>query len=261
VSGLGAALRRNYPEYLCEALGLGLFMMSAGTFGVWIFGGASPLAALDPLLLRALMGLAMGSTAIALIYSPWGRRSGAHYNPATTLMFWRLGKIETADAIWYAAAQCAGGLLGVLVVRTLLGGAFTAPPVRSVATLPGPAGAGYAFLAEAAISALLMIVVLHTTNTPSWAKRTGLLAGALVACYITFESPVSGMSMNPARTLASALPSGMYTALWVYLLAPPLGMLAAAELYLRSHRQGAICAKLCHDDDHRCIFRCGYCLH
>jgi aquaporin Z len=236
-------------------------MVSAGTFGVWIFGASSPLAGRDPLLLRALMGVAMGGTAIALIYAPWGRRSGAHYNPATTLTFWRLGKIETADAVWYALAQAVGGVLGVAVVGLLFGAAFTRPPVSSVATVPGPQGATTAFLAEAAISALLMTVVLHATNAPAWAKRTGLFAGVLVALYITFESPISGMSMNPARTLASAVPSGMFTALWVYLAAPPLGMLAAAELYVRSHRQGPICAKVCHDDRHRCIFRCGYCRH
>jgi aquaporin Z len=207
------------------------------------------------------MGLAMGGTAIALIYSPWGRRSGAHYNPATTLTFWRLGKIETADAVWYAVAQAVGGVLGAAVVGLVFGAAFTRPPVSSVATVPGPQGSATAFVAEAAISALLMTVVLHATNAPAWAKRTGLLAGTLVALYITFESPISGMSMNPARTLASAVPSGMFTALWVYLAAPPLGMLAAAELYLRSHRHGPMCAKLCHDDRQRCIFRCGYCRH
>ena len=86
---------------------------------------------------RALMGLIMGLTAIAIIYSPWGQQSGAHINPAVTLTFWRLGKIATWDAVFYVAAQFMGGLLGVLVVLALLGAIFADPPVSYVATLPG----------------------------------------------------------------------------------------------------------------------------
>jgi len=256
-----AALGAHWPEYLCEALGLGLFMVSAGMFGTLLFGTASPLAGSSPLVVRFWMGLAMGATAIALIYSPLGRRSGAHLNPATTLTFFRLGKIEAADAFWYAVAQCLGGVGGVLVVRGLLGARFTMTPVQSVVTVPGAGGPWMALLAEAAISFILMMVVLHVSNSRRFAALTGLCAGTLVALYITFEAPLSGMSMNPARTLASALPSGTWTAFWVYLTAPVLGMLAAAEVYAHTHAQGAICAKLCHDDRHRCIFRCGYCRH
>jgi aquaporin Z len=124
-----AALGAHWPEYLCEALGLGLFMISAGTFGTLLFGAASPLAGSDPLLVRFWMGVAMGATAIALIYSPLGRRSGAHLNPATTLTFFRLGKIEGADAFWYTVAQCLGGIGGVVAVRGLLGARFTMAPV------------------------------------------------------------------------------------------------------------------------------------
>src|SRR5262245_12822404 len=192
----------HWPEYLIEAAGLGLFMMSACSFGTLLGHPASPIAtALDPLVLRMLMGLAMGATAVALIYSPWGRRSGAHFNPATTLTFWRLGKVSTLDAAGYALAQCAGGVAGVLVAAAILGPALAHPAVHYVVTAPGPAGAAWAFTAEVAMTFALMTVVLHTSNTPGLARFTGLLAGALVAAYITIEAPVSGMSMNPARSL------------------------------------------------------------
>src|SRR5687767_12327179 len=81
------ALRRHWPEYLMEAAGLGLFMISAGLFGTLLFFPGSPLAESlpDPMARRALMGLIMGLTAIAIIYSPWGQQSGAHLNPAVTL--------------------------------------------------------------------------------------------------------------------------------------------------------------------------------
>src|SRR5919108_4861713 len=105
----------RWPEYLIEAAGLGTFMMVACTFGVWLGHPESAVVRVlpDPLARRALMGMTMGLTAIALIYSPWGRRSGAHFNPATTLTFWRLGKIASADAVLYALAQAVGGIVGV----------------------------------------------------------------------------------------------------------------------------------------------------
>jgi aquaporin Z len=115
-------------------------------------------------------------------------------------------------------------------------------------------------VAEVVITFLLMSVILVVTNTPRLARYTGLFAGALVATYITVEAPLSGMSMNPARTFASALPAQAWTALWVYFSAPLLGMLGAAELYVRRYGlQQAICAKLHHQNAKRCMFApCGY---
>lgn len=260
----GAAALRHWREALMEAAGLGLFMVVAGLCGTLLEAPASPLrgALGDPLLRRALMGLAMGATAVALIYSPWGRRSGAHLNPAVTWTFWRLGKVERADALLYPLAQLAGGLVGVLLVAAGAGEPFRRPPVDWVATRPGPWGEGAAFAAEVAISALLMGVVLWISNRERWRRYTGLAAGALIALYITFEAPVSGMSLNPARTLASAIPAGDFSALWVYLSAPLVGMLLAAELYLRLPVCAPVrCAKLHHDETSSCPFRCGYCRH
>jgi aquaporin Z len=254
-------MRRHWPEYAGEAAGLGLFMLSACVFGVLLAHPGSRLVQSlpDPLVRRALMGVAMGLTAVALIYSPWGRRSGAHLNPATTLAFWRLGKIATPDALAYAAAQAVGGLAGVLLAAAAVGSALAHPDVRYAATVPGAAGTMGAFAAEAAITFVLMTVVLHVSNSAALARFTGLAAGALVAIYITVEAPVSGMSMNPARSLASALPAGAWEAFWVYVIAPPLGTLVAAEVYARARGERAVyCAKLHHDRGGRCIFRCRY---
>jgi aquaporin Z len=255
------ALGRHWPEYLMEAAGLGLFMVSAGLFGTLLFHLGSPLVALspDPLARRALMGLIMGLTAIGLIYSPWGQQSGAHLNPAVTLTFWRLRKIATWDAVFYVLAQFAGGALGVLVVVALLGALFADPPVSYVATVPGAAGAAVALLAEAVISFGLMIIILLTTNTPRLMRLTGVFAGCLVGLYITFEAPLSGMSMNPARTLASALPGNLWHGLWIYFVGPTIGMLLAVDAYRLIRRTpDVVCAKLNHHTHRRCIFRCGY---
>jgi aquaporin Z len=203
------------------------------------------------------MGSAMGGTAIAIIYSPWGKQSGAHINPSTTITFFRLGKIKKCDAAFYLAFQFVGGLLGALAASTMLSTWASHPSVNYVVTAPGYAGAIAAFVAEVAIAFILMMVILYVSNNPRLHKLTGLCAGALVMIYITFEAPISGMSMNPARSFASAAAARHWADLWIYFAAPLIGMLSAAELYL--HIRGARhvgCAKLHHENSKRCIF-CG----
>jgi aquaporin Z len=258
-----AALRRHWPEYLIEAAGLGVFMISAGAFTTLLEHPASPVhqAISDPLLRRGLNGLAMGLTLIAIVYSPWGQRSGAHLNPALTLTFYRLGKVQPWDAVFYVAAQFLGGLLGVLLVVAVLGQAFAMPPVSFIATLPGSAGELVAFVAEVAMTFALMLMVLSTANARRLMRFTGLIAAGLVAFYITLEAPLSGMSMNPARTAASALPSGLWAGIWIYFSAPLLGMLLAAEAHRLHGRLPVLCAKLNHHGNQRCIFNCGHMAH
>jgi aquaporin Z len=201
----------------------------------------------------------MAATAISLVYSPWGQRSGAHFNPALTLTFLRLGKVASVDAGFYALAQFAGALAGVAAVALALGALAADPGVRFAATLPGSAGPFVAFAAEVAISFVLMLVVLLTANTARTAPYTPLFVGACIATWITLEAPLSGMSMNPARTFGSAAGAGIFASLWIYFTAPPLGMLLAAEVYVRLRGARAVlCAKLHHANAQRCIFRCGY---
>ncbi len=253
------ALLLHWREYLIEAALLGAFMVSACVVTALLEHPASPLrhAVANDVLRRALIGLGMGLTAIGLIYSPWGRRSGAHFNPSVTLTFLRLGKVQPWDAVFYVGAQFLGGVAGVLLSAALLGSVLADPSVRYVVTVPGPSGAGVAFAAELAISFLLMSVVLRASNTTRLARFTGLFAGLLVATYITLEAPLSGMSMNPARTLGSAAVGRLWTSLWIYFTAPLAGMLLAAELYRRTRRP-VLCAKLDHPATGPCIFRCGY---
>jgi len=248
--------RRHAPEYLAEALCLGLFMLSAGGFGIVLEHPDSFVRAAlpDAFLRRVLMGLAMGATAVLLIHSPFGKRSGAHMNPAVTLAFYRLGRIRGVDAILYVLAQFLGGVAGLLPLALLARPAIGSPAVAFVATRPGASGVAAAFLAEAGISFLLLLVLLHVMARPRTAPFTGLCAGALVALFIAFEAPFSGMSMNPARTFASAVLAGDWTAGWVYFTAPPLGMLAAAALHDRSAPGRVRCAKLRSSAAHPCIF-------
>ena len=253
------AFKHHWPEYLIEATCLGLFMISAFTFGAILEHPASVVhqTIANPLLSRLLMGLAMGSTAVCIIYSPWGKQSGGHINPSTTLTFFRLGKVAPWDALFYVTFQFAGGLAGALLASIALSTWVAHPAVHYVVTTPGKPGAGVAFIAEIAIAFILMTVILNVSNNTRLHKFTGLCAGVLVAIYITVEAPISGMSMNPARTFASAVPARYWAALWIYFTAPLIGMLMAAEVYVQTRgSHGVFCAKLHHDNNTRCIF-CG----
>lgn len=249
----------HWPEYLSEAALLGLFMVSASVFTMLLRHPDSAFVAAipDPYFRRALIGIAMGLTAIGLIFSPLGKRSGAHMNPAVTLTFLRLGKIKPWDAVGYVSAQFLGGIMGLALVTLLVREWLADPSVNFIATLPGPGGVATAFTAEFMISFVLMLTVLLVSNTPKLARWTGIFAGCLVATYITIEAPVSGMSMNPARSFASAFVGQLWTALWIYFTAPVIAMQFAALIY-KSTGRVVYCAKLHHHNDAPCIFNCAF---
>ena len=256
-----SALALHWPEYLMEAAELGLFMVSACFFSVLLGYPGSPIARAihDPLLRRLLAGLAMSVTAISIIYSPWGKQSGAHMNPALTLTFMQLKKVESADAFFYVVAQFLGAIAGVATSWLILGMAVSDRAVRFAVTQPGPSGWRTAFVAETIVSFVMVLTVLTVSNTKNLSRYTPIFAGTLIATYITFESPLSGMSMNPARTCGSALFASSFEGLWIYFVAPPIGMLLAAQVFVSARSAKSVhCAKLHHDNSKRCIFRCTY---
>ncbi len=215
--------------YLYEAAELATFMVSACLFTALLFTHPH-----NPWLARAAMGLAMALTAIAIIKSPPGKASGAHFNPAITLTFYRLGKIGAYDAAFYILFQFLGAIAGVGIAALLLGPIIATPQVNYAVTVPGLGGPIAAFAAETFMAALLMATVLITSNRPRVAPYTTYLVGFLIFNYILFFAPVSGFSINPARTVGSAVFAQVYTALWIYFVAPTLGMLGAAEVYVRT---------------------------
>ncbi|MFN0135424.1 MAG: MIP/aquaporin family protein [Phycisphaerae bacterium] len=259
MSTLFATLFDHWPEYAMEAALLGCFMLSACSFGTLLGHPASPIVrrVTSATSRRALMGIAMGMTAITLIYSPWGLQSGAHMNPATTITFALRGKVAAIDAVFYVLAQFSGGAIGVMLARTFIGGALRHAAVNHVVTLPGSRGVSVAWLAEVAIAYGMMLMVLLVSNSPPLAAYTGICAGVLVALYIFFEAPLSGMSMNPARSFASAVVARQWRAIWVYFTAPLAGMLLASATYAAVPGAGEVlCAKLVHTGKCRCIFHC-----
>jgi aquaporin Z len=251
-------LRAKLGVYSMDGALLGLFMVSACLNVVVLEHPASPVQAAiaSALVRRVLVGAAMGLTALCLIYSPWGKRSGAFMNPAMVLCFVRLGKLSALDALGYITAQLVGSALGVLLAATLLPGLVSDPAVNYVATTPS-GGAGPAFLAEFCLAFVLLSVVMMVNRSPRLAPYTGAFAAMLVAVFISVAAPVSGMSINPARTFGSAVWAQSWTGFWIYLSAPVLGMLAGVELQRwLTARHERLCGKLNHDETVACFVRC-----
>jgi aquaporin Z len=245
-----------------ESVCLGLFMLSASVCTILLeYPGSAIHQALPGNFIRlVIMGVSMGLTATLIIYSPMGKLSGAHMNPAVTLAFYWLGKIKREDAVAYILFQIIVGVLVVYLVALCFGAAFSELPVNYIVTTPGLTGVWTALLFETIMSFVMMSTVLYVTNHLKISKYTGVIAGIIVAVFLVSSAQISGFSINPARTLASALPARQYESLWIYLIAPFLGMLSAAAFF-RFRKRNALCAKMHHHHDYPCIFNCDYCTH
>jgi aquaporin Z len=167
------------------------------------------------------VALTFGLVVMAMIYA-LGDVSGAHLNPAVTLAFCAARRFPLSGAVPYIAGQCAGALAASSILRLLF-----ADHDHLGATLPTH-GDLQSFVLELLLTAILMFVIL---NVSTGAKEKGMMAGAAIGAVVAFEAlfagPISGASMNPARSLAPALVSGHLSHLWIYLTAPVLGALLA----------------------------------
>src|SRR5437764_12165137 len=170
----------HWPEYLIEAGALSTFMLSACTFSAVLEHPASPLhqAIASAVVRRCLMGVLMGATAIAIIYSRWGKRSGAQMNPSVTLSFLSLGRISRRDALFYVGAQFVGGALGVGIASTLLGKWISHQSVNYAVPKPEGAGIAIAFMAEFVISFVLFLLGRPCNAPPKVLPFSGLLLGS-----------------------------------------------------------------------------------
>ena len=256
-----SVLKRNWPLYVYEAIELALFMLSACAFTLFLFDPSSPAFRVFPstIVRRILMAIAMGITAVLIIHSPMGKRSGAHFNPAITLTYLRLGKIGSCDAVFYVLFQFVGGIFGVAVAAAIFGNSLSRPAVDYAVTIPGQCGTVAAFFAELFMAILLMTVILLFSSRANLATYVSYSVGILIALYTFFFAPISGFSINPARTTGSALFANVWTAGWLYFVAPLLGMFCAAELYSRINGDAPVlCAKLHPDPALPCPFLCSY---
>ncbi len=184
------------------------------------------------------IALTFGLIVMAMIYC-LGDISGAHLNPAVTLGFWLAGRFGGKNVIPYILAQCGGGLFASGLLRGMFpdGGSYGA-------TIP-EISAGSALIFEFILTLILMMTILSvTTGAKEEGVTAALAVGGVVALEAMFAGPVTGASMNPARSLGPALVSGQLGDLWVYILGPILGAFVAFPL-CRFSRDSDCCSG-CH---------------
>jgi aquaporin Z len=260
-ASIALAVSTHWREYLMEATETGALTLSTCICGTLIYGDKSPLTSLgvSQTVKSMLMGTAIAITTFLIIRSPFGRRSGAHFNPSVTLTFLWLGRIHRLDAFWYIAGHFSGAVAGVLAARQILGLRLSDPSVRYMVTLPGTYGSPVAFLGEFLLAGVLMSTVLYASNHRLLTRFTPALVALLTIFYFLLSSSISGFSVNPARSFSSALFAWIWHGIWIYFAGPCLGMLTAAAVYIR--RMGSdhvYCAKVFHDMRSPCPFPCHF---
>jgi MIP family channel proteins len=208
---------------LAEALGTAILL---------IFGtGAAVVDAQTHALGHGGVAAAFGLVVFIIIQS-LGETSGAHVNPAVTVAFWAMGRFPGRRVLPYVLAQLAGAALGSGLVLGVAG-----PGSNLGATLPAH-GAWQALGIETFLTFWLMLVIFRVT---SGSKEAGMLAGLAISGTVALEAlvagPLTGASMNPARSLAPALFSGIWADWWVYVVGPVAGALLAVAVDKGLQRQ------------------------
>jgi len=260
-AALADALTVHWREYLMEGSEIGSVMLSTCTFGTLIYGNDSPLKAfaLSRGMGSLLMGMAIAMTTFLIACSPFGRRTGAHFNPSVTLAFPWLRQIHRWDAVCYVVAQFLDAVIGVLIAHRFLGERLSADPVTYLVTVPGIYGRTVAFIAEFVLSGLFISIALYASNHRRLARFSPILVALFTISYFTLSPSTSGFSVNPARSFSSALFAWLWRGIWIYFLAPCLGMLAAAEIYIKlAGSDRVFCAKVFHDTRSVCPFPCHF---
>jgi aquaporin Z len=187
---------------------------------------------------HAGIALTFGLVVLAMIHT-FGDVSGAHFNPAVTLAFAAAGRLAVREVPLYLVAQISGATIASLLLRLL----FPDDPSLG-ATVPA-GSAMQSFVFELVLTLILMLVILGvSTGAKEKGITAGIAVGSVIALEAMFAGPISGASMNPARSFAPALVSGQFEHLWIYLTAPVIGALLAIPLCIGTRESGC-CRGLC----------------
>jgi len=227
----------HWPSYAAELVGTALLVFVGLSAVIYDFGPGSPVGVLvrDPFTRRLLTGLLFGGTGALIALSPLGRISGAHLDPVLSWGFWLAGSLSALDAALYSVAQFAGAVIGAALLPAVWG-AFGAA-VQFGATVPEAGAWAWAAVAgEAATTFALVGGILWFVGHLRLRPYTPALIPPLVALLVALEAPLSGTSMNPARSLGPALPAHVEGVLWIYFLGPAVGALLAALVAVRPGR-------------------------
>ncbi len=247
------------PEYVAEFLGTACMVFFGLSAVVFDFGHGLPMERWlpDPSLRRLITGLLFAGTGSLVAISPLGRLSGAHINPSVSLAFWLSGKMGLVDLIGYVVAQMLGGVAGAAA----LVGVWKqyAASINNGMTLPGTGWEIWqVFLSEVFITALLVLLIFIFVSNRSLMRWTPLMCWIVVATMVWLEAPISGASLNPARSLGPALVSGVWTGQWIYAIAPPLGGVLGFLVFRFASRENCeiLTGKLFFVPHYRTLFNC-----
>ena len=178
------------------------------------------------------IALTFGLVIMVMVYAT-GHLSGAHINPAVTAAFCASRHFPIRDAAWYIPAQLVGAVVGALLLRLVWDGT----PANLGATIP-TVGAGAALVYEVVMTAFLMFVIMAVaTDTRAVGAAAAIAIGGTVALDALFGGPVTGASMNPARSFGPALVAGEWHDFWLYVLGPVLGAMIGAVAYQATRGQ------------------------
>ncbi len=248
--------RTALPEWICELVGTMMLLLAGfaaigAAFAAYHQGPTS----IGAFVRYAVVGAVFGGAGALVAYLPIGRLSGAHLNPAVSVAFFVTGHVSWKNLLGYIAFQCMGGVCAMLVWLHVLGS--EAHAVGDAVTRPGlhiPALAACGI--EAALTAALVGTILYFVASPGRAKWTPVAVWCLVPILVCIGAPLTGASMNPARSFGPALLSGMWSNFWVYCCGPVCGAVAVAGI---ARRMGwhlrILTAKLFHDIHYRSIHR------
>lgn len=236
--------------FASELLGTAI-MMVAGVGAIYInFGEGSAIPTFIPSMqLRlALTGGCFGIGIIGVIHSPPGKRSGAHLNPAISIAFWMQKKLATWHLLLYMAAQCIGAFVGALIISRLLPELATS--VRYGATSVSPQISSLAgFFLEFLLTAILVTMIFWMTSCPIRSKYTGLSVLVYLVVFVTIAGPLTGVGVNPARSIGPAILSGYCENLAVYIMGPILGAVAGTLFSRRFLDHQPLCHRICRAQD------------
>jgi aquaporin Z len=211
---------RVWQRYLAELFGtyILVFVGTTSIVAVVHLGGGSP---------ELVAPFAFGLALMGGLYA-FAEVSGGHFNPAVSLGLFLDRRINLTDLVGYWVFQFLGAILASLTVLL----AFTKHEVAATATVPGPGvGDGAAFVVEVAMTAIFVLVILQSTRSSRFGG-SALVAIPLTLLAIHFAAiPLTGSSVNPARTLGPALVGNHWDSEWVYFLGPALGALIASVVY------------------------------
>lgn len=253
-------MKLHWATYACELVGTCILVFAGLSAVTFDFAHGLPMERWVPSVgVRLLItGLLFSGTGALTAVSPIGKRSGAHINPSVTLAFWIRRTMHGVDALMYMAAQFIGGTVGAILLAAVWG-----PYAYSVAygtTTVGPTfTVPVAFAAEFALTFLLVAMILLFVSSHRLMRKTPLMVWILVGMMVWLEAPISGTSLNPARSFGPAWVAGLSANQWLYFLAPPLGAAAAALLFpvILGAERKVLTGKLFHSAHYPSIFKTG----